>query len=376
MAGILGFSAHEPRFLGRRRFDDRLKADAFTVTNIDGERSDAGGRVEVTLIHNFGAATQFETLALVVDVPRLDPGESFGPLTRAFDLTQAEGADFGDIQVVYTLTASGTGPDIAALTEPLTDLVQITPFTNGADDVELAGHPSTAFWNARGGADKVSGFGETLALEIRGGGGDDEIDGGSAGDRLLGQNGKDFIGGGFGDDFIDGGKGADALFGDSGDDHILGGGGNDVIDGGNQDDLLEGGKGRDSINGGQGEDVVLGQGGRDRLNGGSDNDTLDGGAGRDRLDGDTGADLLTGGAGRDLFRFNVEDFLGDRITDYRLGETLKFDNISRLGVRSLDDFRIEQVGDDVLIHLKGKASGLTLLDHRVELVDLDDFLIS
>jgi Ca2+-binding RTX toxin-like protein len=102
------------------------------------------------------------------------------------------------------------------------------------------------------------------------------------------------IRGGLGDDLLDGRDGNDLLFGAGGDDLLIGGGGDDALSGDAGDDDLSGGSGHDG------------------LNGGFDNDRLTGGSGNDQLDGGAGADMLIGGSGNDRY---IVDRLGDRIVE-------------------------------------------------------------
>jgi Ca2+-binding RTX toxin-like protein len=59
--------------------------------------------------------------------------------------------------------------------------------------------------------------------------------------------------GGNGNDVVDGGQGADKLYGDAGNDNLSGGVGNDSLEGGTESDILYGDAGNDLINGGGGE---------------------------------------------------------------------------------------------------------------------------
>jgi len=83
--------------------------------------------------------------------------------------------------------------------------------------------------------------------------------------------------GGDGDDFIDGRGGGDSLYGDAGDDTILGGGGADSIAGGDGNDVIAGGRDADTVDAGAGNDSVI-------WTSGDGEDTLRGGAGVDTLD--------------------------------------------------------------------------------------------
>ena len=73
--------------------------------------------------------------------------------------------------------------------------------------------------------------------------------------------------------------------------------GGDVLFGGPGPDTLVGSAGPDRLLAADGDDVLQGGGGVDRLTGGKGSDSLDGGAGDDWLDGGAGNDTLTGGAG-------------------------------------------------------------------------------
>jgi hypothetical protein len=128
------------------------------------------------------------------------------------------------------------------------------------------------------------------AQVIAGGGGNDDLSGGRAGDRIDGGEGNDLISGLRGPDVIFAGPGADRARGNRGDDYLDGGLGDDVLFGGITTDLPRHY---------DGYDVLLGRGGDDRLAGGWQKDRLFGGAGADRLRGGPHADRLVGDAGHD-----------------------------------------------------------------------------
>jgi hypothetical protein len=79
------------------------------------------------------------------------------------------------------------------------------------------------------------------------------------------------------------------------DDVLRGGEGDDFLQGFDGDDLLEGGPGRDELRGGYGEDTLEGEDGNDELHGQADSDILRGGPGTDRIWGKKGDDILEGG---------------------------------------------------------------------------------
>jgi len=146
---------------------------------------------------------------------------------------------------------------------------------------------------------------------IRGGNGDDEINGGSV---------KDTLWGGANNDTLRGNNGNDELYGDTGTDYLYGGDGNDSLTGGADPDYLFGQDGVDTAlylgsNAGvtidlasglgfggdaegdrlQGIENVIGSEYGDLLAGGSNNNLLDGRGGDDLLIGGLGADTLIGG---------------------------------------------------------------------------------
>lgn len=175
-----------------------------------------------------------------------------------------------------------------------------------------------------------------LAIEVRGGTGEDRITatrtplvaqgdegrdtllGGRAGDTLRGGPGDDRLAGGGGDDTLAGDAGADRVRGDTGDDTLDGDGG----DGRTDRDLLDGGRGRDTITY-EGRptavrvDLARGRGGRrgteDRLHriedalGGDGDDVLLGDDGPNDLRGFDGDDVVSGRGGGDVV-------LGDRVS--------------------------------------------------------------
>ena len=86
---------------------------------------------------------------------------------------------------------------------------------------------------------------------------DESATGNSAGDRILGGNGRDTFSGAAGDDTLDGAAGHDRLNGDAGNDWLTGGAGNDLLSAGDGNDRLIGGAGQDTLTGGRGRDVFV-----------------------------------------------------------------------------------------------------------------------
>ncbi len=89
----------------------------------------------------------------------------------------------------------------------------------------------------------------------------ENLTGGAGNDRILGTNAANFLRGGAGDDIVDGLGGDDKL-------------GTDEVGAGN--DLLRGGAGNDTLNGGDGDDELIGGPGIDELLGSAGNDLLRG----------------------------------------------------------------------------------------------------
>lgn len=109
---------------------------------------------------------------------------------------------------------------------------------------------------------------------------------------------KETLRGGKGDDWLDGGADNDLIQGGKGDDSVIGGSGDDMLRGGKGDDIVLGGSGDDTLNGGHGDD---------HLNGGSGDDVLKGGKGDDVLDGGEGSDVIKAGKGNDTVVYDAAD---------------------------------------------------------------------
>ena len=267
----------------------------------------------------------------------------------------------------------------------------------GAGDDELNGGEGNDTLNGGAGADMLNGGpgmdiisydGSDSAVDIRlrtghaSGGhaeGDvfaavESVTGSDHNDRLAGDNrpagedtgGDNTLSGGGGDDEIYGGSGDDTLNGGAGDDTLYGGAGGDTLDGGAGDDALVGGPGGDSFTGGDGDDTVSYANARDEkvtvdlgatvaggaidannpshsdgdyfpntdvenvigsprgdtitgnslanmIWGGAGADTIAGGDGDDTLDGGPGGDAFTGGDGDDTVTYEASD-AGVRVT--------------------------------------------------------------
>ena len=163
--------------------------------------------------------------------------------------------------------------------------------------------------------DGGSAEGDNVALDV------EEVEGGSAGDTIVGgvgaQAAPNFFYGNGGADSLQGGDGVDQLFGGDGNDSILGGNDTDIMGGEAGDDTFDGGSGADFFEGGDGLGdtadyssrsaavfVNLAVAGGDGSAGENDDvfgdvENITGGSGADTLTGNLSANTLLGGAGND-----------------------------------------------------------------------------
>jgi hypothetical protein len=271
---------------------------------------------------------------------------------------------------VFSVSAVGDGADDAIRSTLLHDAsgvadgAQVTDVagavaSEGCEQVDpttvrcvlpVIGPPPFIEIDLEGGSGNDLLVGNGVTEELRGGPGDDvldgslqphgRLDGGPGADRLIAP--APTASAPFGGPMLDGGAGADVMTGNglvaydsrkrgirinlrsvaavqgapgegdviNGPNGVIGSDGNDVLiagsrraelQGGNGDDRLIGGPRSDAILGDGGSDVIRGGGGADELLGGNtrDGDRIFGGPGADRLLASAGADVLTGGAGAD-----------------------------------------------------------------------------
>lgn len=210
--------------------------------------------------------------------------------------------------------------------------------------------------------------------------GDDVLDGGVGDDVLAGDLGQDELQGGDGNDLLEGGAGDDTLDGGAGDDFAYGGEGDDVLAGDTGQDYLEGGVGNDTLLGGDGADILDGYLGQDNLSGGNGDDLLNGGAGNDTLAGGPGSDVLTGGGGNDTFVIRegdgttvVTDFggIGTGITP-DAATLVEADILQFEGdAFSVRTMSLNQVGEDLIVSFEGVEDTQVILENFT-LEDLDN----
>lgn len=229
-----------------------------------------------------------------------------------------------------------------------------------------AGSPLVfAVWDA-GGADtfNFSGYAQAQRIDLNAGAFSDvgglvgnvsialgaqieNADGGSGGDRIVGNIAANFIRGLDGNDNVSGGGGADDINGNVGSDTVDGGEGDDTVRGGQGDDLVQGGVGDDPhVNGNLGSDTVYGHTGDDTLFGGQGGDRLFGDDGDDWLSGDLGDDVLTGGAGADRFMMRLGGGI-DWVTDFSAAQG------DRIVLPSGTAYTVQPSVGDVLVSLGG-----------------------
>jgi serralysin len=150
----------------------------------------------------------------------------------------------------------------------------------------------------------------------------DDIQGNALGNQLFGGAGDDTVWGQDGNDSIVGGAGADDLNGNKGQDTVIGHSTvGESLRGGQGDDVIDGGasSGHDFINGNMGSDTVTGGDGGDTVRGGQGDDLIHAGSGADLIYGDLGANTITGGAGADTFHSGAS-VARDVITDFHQSE--------------------------------------------------------
>ena len=188
------------------------------------------------------------------------------------NITTGDGRDRFRVDVFATIRSSG-GSDLFDVRE-LTDANPLSIFAGAGDDRVVAG--ATA---------------EISRMIVRGGDGNDTLNGGIGVQEFFGEAGDDVLSGGTENDELSGGSGNDSMFGGTGNDDLADESGANVINGN---------AGNDTIRGGSGPDQIFGHGDKDLIYGGSGNDTMDGGDGRDWLFGQIGEDQLFGGTGDDF----------------------------------------------------------------------------
>lgn len=258
--------------------------------------------------------------------------------------------------------------------------------------------------------------------------------GGEGNNHIEGGNGQDYMVSGHGDDVMNGGGGQDSIISLGGTDFLNGGDGNDAISDGSEaamdgfttidagagadairiyfpDGSVDGGEGNDTltiqcqptldamnfdaaagtlgtnltfvnvenfrVESGEGNDTLRSGGGNDYLASSSGDDLLDSGAGNDELWGGQGSDRMIGGDGADTFRYWSDTFLGagiDHIEDFDTdsGDVLRFLNTEfTTGITDFTSFLAAstQTAEGVYVAFNGSPTYGILLENTV----LSDF---
>ena len=250
------------------------------------------------------------------------------------------------------------------------------------------------------------------------GGGNDQITGNSAGNKLYGGGGDDVLSPGRSNlrlnvtDLVDGGAGLDTVsFADIASwgyatiiggvsvnltnglateinplpssnpvyatlvsiENATGGSGNDVLSGNIGTNVLSGGEGADQLYGGDGSDALYGGGGSDILRGDAGADIINGGAGIDRADYNSAltgvtVDLTIGTSSDGDTLTGVENLFGSGLNDILIGSSdantfYGYNGNDRLSGLGGNDWLLGQDGNDVLIggdgndYLSGGSGG-------------------
>jgi Ca2+-binding RTX toxin-like protein len=279
----------------------------------------------------------------------LTPGAGNDEITvaGAVGALSVTGPDDGDDDYAISATGlsgtldAGPGNDVVRSASPSLTLTGgagsdtlIGPGTlNGGADNDVL-EPTTPGQNVAGdaGSDRVSyelvATPLTLAMQnatdltVNGSGtivtGVERVEGGSAGDTLIGQGGHDELYGGDGDDTIDGRGGGDILDGGPGSNTVsyasaaspvnvdlgAGTGASPAVDTLRNFRGVITGAGNDIVTGTSADEVFSLGAGNDQLDAGPGNDVIDGGAGSDLLRGGLGSDSINGGPDADTATYD------------------------------------------------------------------------
>ncbi|MDR2155374.1 MAG: hypothetical protein LBE78_10185 [Burkholderiaceae bacterium] len=195
----------------------------------------------------------------------------------------------------------------------------------------------------------------------------DALNGTADDEDITAKGGDDTVQAGAGNDIIHGNEGQDTIYGEDGDDEIYGDWGDDK--------LLSGGAGNDVIDGGWGADNIEGGSGDDTIEGGWNNDTINAGA---------GVNTMKGGWGNDTFVFDQTCDDVNTILKFQ-GEDKDVIDLSALGIpgainagnfqTNFMDAMVDQVGNDVNIHLGGNAL-IVLNNFSMANLDYTDFIFA
>ncbi|WP_171133232.1 MULTISPECIES: Hint domain-containing protein [unclassified Ruegeria] len=125
---------------------------------------------------------------------------------------------------------------------------QFVEYTGNANDDNISGSVGLNAGGYSGGAgdDTLTDTG-SLGGSIRGGQGNDTLQGGSGNNNIFGNAGDDILRGGSGNNILSGGAGSDTLFAEDGSGNLDGGSGADTIHAGLNTTFVTGGSGNDTL---------------------------------------------------------------------------------------------------------------------------------
>lgn len=294
-----------------------------------------------------------EDRLLFVNAPAADETSLFAGVAvdyaTAYDLAQnafADGFEYASIKVgadIFVFAPRTDGVVKLAGVHP-DDVTSVSLTSDMSTGDEATFDASDNDYEGGSGADTILGLegADTLA----GKGGADRMFGGDGEDSLNGGEGRNYLRGDAGEDVLRGGAQHDDLNGNMGRDTLDSGAGDDWVRGGKDDDLVQAGAGNDLAFGDLGDDVVGGGDGDDQVFGGAGRDLLRGDAGRDTLNGDAGNDTLDGGIGGDVFVLAAGGGT-DRVLDFDADE-IEGDVVR---ITAGETYEVAQVGADTVITL-------------------------
>ena len=193
---------------------------------------------------------------------------------------------------------SGTGDDTVSLDfSTLTKPISLNGGNGGYVDCRVGTHTLVVISNVEhltvtgGAVDDNMAAGSAYGVHFNGGGGDDDLQGGS------------------GNDTLNGGIGDDTLYGNGGTNNLSGGAGNDTLWDDGHGSTLDGGAGNDYLGSGGVGNLILGGDGDDTLAPYANGQTVNGGAGNDVIECDSRAanSAIDGGSGWDVLTLDRHD---------------------------------------------------------------------
>ena len=296
--------------------------DTLTITFNGGTLTHNSSNTNSDFAYLFTPAGTSQTEEIVVSYSA--PWPSVSPGSPAQEGYISVGS-LGDLYSVETLILQGSG-QTPSFTVHLADLQREEAAFDSIDDeneipeddqidddawLSAAKTPANGFrvLDGKGGDDHLVGTDvddEDEKDHLKGGEGDDQLEGRGGYNRLDGGEGRDEASYAMAERGVkvDIFRTDEQATGVSHDtilnvENLLGSAFADTLGGNGWSNALDGNAGHDELFGGRGHDILLGGDGHDFLDGGIGNDTLNGGK---------GSDVLKGGVGADIFVFDAMDF--------------------------------------------------------------------